>query len=171
MKKARFTEQQMVAILREADKTPVAEVAKKHKLSEQTIYNWRRHCGTLEPSDIKRLRALEGQDAKLKRILAESSNASLPSVIWRSTPSRRSTVESGELAGAARAGRVRMRTRPVEAACLRAARGSSVGAVVSLGARRARRANTDRDEAPGRAISALRIVVEFGSSSVARVIT
>jgi transposase-like protein len=71
MRKTRFSEEQMVAILREADKTPVAEVARKHKISEQALYNWRRHFGTLEPVDIKRLRGLEAENAKLKRILAE----------------------------------------------------------------------------------------------------
>ena len=71
MKKARFSEEQMVAILREADKASFAEVAKKHRISEQTLDNWRRHFGTLEPVDLRRLRGLESENAKLKRILAE----------------------------------------------------------------------------------------------------
>ena len=71
MKKVRFTEEQMVAILREADKHPVAEVAKRHKVSEQTIYVWRRRFGALQPADVKRLRELEAENTKLKRMVAE----------------------------------------------------------------------------------------------------
>jgi len=71
MRKSRFSEEQMVAMLREADRTSVAEVARKNKVTEQTIYSWRQKFGTLAPADIKRLRELEGENAKLKRMLAE----------------------------------------------------------------------------------------------------
>lgn len=71
MKKTRFSEEQMVKILREADKTPVWEVAKKHGVSDVTIYAWRKRFGQLEPVDVKRLRQLEAENARLKKLLAE----------------------------------------------------------------------------------------------------
>ena len=71
MKKSRFREDQMVKILREADKNPVAQVAKKHGISEQTIYLWRKRFGKLEAVDVKRLRQLEQENAKLKKLVAE----------------------------------------------------------------------------------------------------
>lgn len=71
MKKTRFSEEQMVKILREADVGSVAEVARKHGISDQTIYLWRKRFGQLEPADVKRLRQLEAENAKLKKLVAE----------------------------------------------------------------------------------------------------
>lgn len=70
MKKT-FTEEQMVTILREADEKPVPKVAKRHGVCAQTIYGWRKHFGTLEPADVKRLRQLEQENDRLKRLVAD----------------------------------------------------------------------------------------------------
>ena len=71
MKKTRFTEEQMVKILRETDKTAVAEVAKRHGVSDVTIYAWRIPFGGLEAADVKCLRQLEQENARLKKLVAE----------------------------------------------------------------------------------------------------
>ncbi len=75
MRKSRFAEEQMVAMLREADRSSVAEVARKHKVTEQTIYSWRQKFGAMDSADVKWLRQLEVENAKLKRMLGEREMA------------------------------------------------------------------------------------------------
>ena len=71
--KKRFSEEQIIGFLREADKgVPVKELCRKHGFSEASYYLWRSKFGGMDVSDAKRLKALEAENAKLKKLLAES---------------------------------------------------------------------------------------------------
>jgi putative transposase len=71
MKQGRFTDEQIVRILRETDKDSVAVVAKRHGVSDASIYIWRKKFGQLDASDVKRLKTLESENARLKKLLVD----------------------------------------------------------------------------------------------------
>lgn len=72
MKRARFTEEQIIGILREHEAgAKAADLARKHGVSEATIYNWKAKFGGMDVSEAKRLKQLEDENAKLKKLLAE----------------------------------------------------------------------------------------------------
>jgi len=58
-------------IVREADRTPIVQLARAHGVSDQTIYNWRKRFGMMAVSEVKRLRELEKENSRLKKLLAE----------------------------------------------------------------------------------------------------
>lgn len=71
MKKKRYSEEQIVRILRETDRDTVPEVAKRHGVSEASIYIWRKRFGTMNQQEVKMLKSLEAENVRLKKILAE----------------------------------------------------------------------------------------------------
>jgi putative transposase len=75
MRKGKFKDDEMVKILREAERSSVAEVAKKYAVSEQTLYVWRKRFGAMSVDEAKRLKALEAENTRLKKLLAESQLA------------------------------------------------------------------------------------------------
>jgi putative transposase len=72
MKATKFTEAQIAFVLKQAESgTPVGEVCRKAGISDATFYNWRKRYAGLMPSEVKRLRQLEEDNARLKRIVAD----------------------------------------------------------------------------------------------------
>jgi len=73
MKRSRFTEEQIIGVLREQETgVPVADICRKHGISSPTFYNWKARYGGLDVSEARRLKALEDENAKLKRMLADA---------------------------------------------------------------------------------------------------
>jgi putative transposase len=86
MKRSRFTEEQIITVLREQEAgVKTADICRKHGVSEATFYKWKAKYGGLDVSDVRRLKTLEDENARLKKLLAEAmlDNAMLRDVAAR----------------------------------------------------------------------------------------
>ena len=84
MKRKRFTEEQIIGVLREHELgATTADLCRKHGISEATFYNWKSKFGGLDVSEARRLKQLEGENARLKKLLADSmlDNAALKDLL------------------------------------------------------------------------------------------
>ena len=149
MKKIRFTEEQMVTILREADQRAVPEVAKKHGVSAQTISAWRKHFGSLEPADVKRLRQLEHENGRLKKMVADRD---LELDVLKEI-----TRKNGRRTRAPAAGRVCPRTRSVRLPRVRLALRRAVVPRVSIAPGHSRRPGGGRHASAGGTVPEVRL--------------
>ena len=71
MKKSRYSEEQIVRILRETDRDTIADVAKRNGVSEASIYGWQKRFGAMEANDVKLMKELQTENGRLKKLLAE----------------------------------------------------------------------------------------------------
>jgi len=84
MKRSRFTEEQIIAILKEHEAgAATAELCRKHGISQATFYNWKAKFGGMDVSEAKRLKGLEDENGRLKRLLADAmlDNAALKDLL------------------------------------------------------------------------------------------
>ena len=105
MKRSRFSEEQIIAVLKEQEAgMPTADVCRRHGISSATFYKWKSKYGGLEVSDARRLRQLEQENARLKKLLADSmlDNAMLKEISAKNSSARCQAAGGGSSLGGVR---------------------------------------------------------------------